>query len=90
MIERIRIGRGAKMLCPMCGEVSEARQEGDSDTVYLCCGHERTAYLPPAKDGAVGLEGLIWNQPEALRLFPPVHSSISEIDERYVSENYWR
>jgi hypothetical protein len=86
----IRIGRRAKMLCAECREVNPAHQKGDSDTVYLSCGHSRTPYLLPSNEGTVGLEDLIWNRPRALRLFPTIYDDLKAIDEHYVRENYWK
>jgi len=89
----IRVGRRANMLCPVCGEVSPARQEPKSDTVYVSCiagSHTRTPCLLPPKEGTVGLEGLIWNQPEALKLFPRTRDDINTLDDQYIKENYWR
>lgn len=92
--EKLRIGRRAKLLCPQCLLVRRAWQEGDSDTVYLECGngvtHSRTPYLLPVKEGTLGLEGIIWRKPEALRLWPPIKDAFNELDEQYIKENYWR
>ena len=69
MIEKpIRIGLRAKMLCE-CGKVSKARQEAESDTIHLSCGHDRTPYLLPSREGAVSLEDIINNTPDANRLW---------------------
>jgi hypothetical protein len=62
-----RIGRNARMLCPVCFELKAARQ-GSDNNVYLECSHSRTPYLLPSN--GIGLEDIIDNTPAAARLFP--------------------
>ncbi|MGA8087671.1 MAG: hypothetical protein WCA10_10215 [Terracidiphilus sp.] len=82
MKKQIRIGRrrANRMLCAVCRDaekLSEAWQENDSDTVYLSCGHTRTPYLLPSAQGAVSLEDIVNNTPEAARLFPFVINGVN-------------
>ena len=65
----IRIGRRAKMLCPVCKVMSAARQENDNDTVHLKCGHSRTPALLDSQPGTIGLENILAGDGLAVRLF---------------------
>jgi hypothetical protein len=67
-IEQMRIGRRAKMFCPVCLEMKAAWQGNDNDMVYLECGHSRPPYFLPSN--GVSLEDILDNTEEAARLFP--------------------
>ena len=69
-MKRTRIGRSAKMLCPVCREVKAASQENETDTVLLECGHSRTPSLLAAN--GVSLEDIVNDTPASRRLFPPM------------------
>ena len=79
------------MMCGDCLQVHKARQFPDNDLVHLACGHTRTPYLLPSKDGAVSLEAIISNSAAALRLFPARHQNyaVESLGVNYASENYW-
>jgi hypothetical protein len=78
-----RIGRSAKMLCPVCRDVerlSEAWQEADSDTVYLNCTHSRTPRLLPSCEGTVSVEDVILNTALADKWFPFMQDDFNTIE----------
>lgn len=68
---QVRIGRRAKMLCPVCREINRAYQNNDADSVFFKeCPHSRTPFLLPSRKGEVGLEDVIKNTAIAQKLFP--------------------
>ena len=65
-----RIGRGARFLCPICGDtdnLSLGRQEAEEETITLACGHRREPALPQ-RVGTIGIEQL--NTALGMALFP--------------------
>jgi hypothetical protein len=76
---KVKIGRNARMLCPVCCDVKAARQGNDNDAVYLDCSHSRTPHLLPAR--GVSLEDIVSNTAQAARLFPLILDGVGIVEQ---------
>jgi hypothetical protein len=73
--------RKTRMLCFDCEALKALKAHGDEMCV-LSCGHVRTLGLLPSVPGAISLEDVILNTPDAARLFPFVVDVGIEPEER--------
>jgi hypothetical protein len=69
----IKIGRGSKFLCPICGTLKTFHHTTSRDELFLNCGHTRPVTLP-THSGCVSIEHLLSRDPLVIalagRMFP--------------------
>ena len=76
----ISIGRHKTgLLCPDCDSLEPIQGHSDEMCV-LQCGHVRTLGLLPSLPGAISLEDVLNNTPDAARLFPFVIDGVNETE----------
>lgn len=76
----ISIGRRkTRLLCPDCNELKSIEAHSDEQLMcVLSCEHVRTLGLLPSALGAVSLEDVVNNTPDAARLFPYIREGVNE------------